>query len=87
MSSPGEMDGSAPDDRDRDDEPAVVDEERVVTGAGLPDDLDDDVPVPLDLSIEVPTADAVDQHRSVRLDDDEHDDEHDDDHDDDHDVV
>ncbi|NNE10723.1 MAG: hypothetical protein HKN41_00580 [Ilumatobacter sp.] len=29
-----------------------------------------DVPVPLDVDVEVPTADAIDQHRSVPLDDD-----------------
>ena len=70
MDSPGEMDGVGADDRDPDDAPAVVDEERVVDGAGLADDADDDVPVPLDVDIEVPVADAVDQHRTVTLDDD-----------------
>ena len=75
MDSPGEMDGPTADERDpadrhADERPPVVDDERVVDGAGLPVDEDDDVPVPLDADIEVPTDDAVDQHRTVRLDDD-----------------
>lgn len=70
MNSPGDIDGTVSDDRDPDDGPTVVDEERIVAGADLPDDAEDDVPVPLDVAIEVPTADAIDQHRSVTLDDD-----------------
>lgn len=73
MNSPGDMDGTGSDDRDPDDGPAVVDEERTVVGAGLPGDEDDDVPVPLDVDVEVPTADAIDQHRDVTLDDDDYD--------------
>ena len=70
MDSHGEIDERDPDDRLPDDTPAVADEERTVEGAGLPVDEDDDVPVPLDADIEVPTDDALDQHRTVRLDDD-----------------
>lgn len=69
MNSPGDMDGKVSDDRDPE-SPAVVEDERIVDGDGLPDDAEDDVPVPLDLDLEVPTADAIDQHRSVPIDDD-----------------
>ena len=74
MDSP-DMDGTTADERDPEERrpdaaPAVADEDRTVDEAGLPVDEDDDVPVPLDADIEVPTADAVDQHRTVRLDDD-----------------
>ncbi len=42
------------------------------------DDVLDEIPVPLDAPFDVPTVDAIDQARTVILDD-EHDDEHDDD--------
>jgi hypothetical protein len=70
MNSPGDMDGTVSDDPEPDEGPVVVDEERIVAGDGLPGDADDDLPVPLDVGIEVPTADAIDQHRTVTLDDD-----------------
>jgi hypothetical protein len=72
MNSPGDIDATVSDDPEPDDGPVVVDEERIVAGAGLPGDADDDddLPVPLDVGIEVPTADAIDQHRTVTLDDD-----------------
>ncbi len=71
MNSARDIDEPVSDERDPD-APATVDEERIVDDTE-PDDVGNDVPVPLDAGIEVPTADAIDQHRHVTLDDDEHD--------------
>lgn len=70
MNSPGDIDATVSDDPEPDDGPVVVDEERIVESVGIPGDADDDVRVPLEVGIEVPTADAIDQHRTVTLDDD-----------------
>ena len=74
MNSTGDIDATGSDERDPDDrgreEAPVADDERVVDGTALPVDEEDDVPVPLDADIEVPTDDAIEQHRTVRIDDD-----------------
>lgn len=71
MNNARDIDDTVSDERDPD-APAIADEERTVEDAD-PDDVGNDVPVPLDAAIEVPTADAIDQQRHVTLDDDEHD--------------